>query len=306
MIQETLQWAAGPGDHCGNLQPHYASDVNQSTPYFQWLPHWPQPCASEADPSPLGPQVEDSLLKEFHAEPEPMDIDSDLPSPGLSPWSHNSTKATFTQEPEPESSRAVDARKPRACRTRTNSSRGINKRRSLHLADVVPTSPPWSAIMRSLLSQTPKILDQSSWTSVHNCWRDVLQRSAMTGDVSQVQEVFRFVDGIIDSSSMHWLTRCAYLHLTRMLVFLTNVIKTDRENGRLRLEIGRGDATVALEIYHQSQCGVSAQQTLKQAKRRLRIARRWADLTGGSLLLVFTYHDKADIVMYLLFKYTTT
>ncbi|KAK7435233.1 hypothetical protein Landi51_13128 [Colletotrichum acutatum] len=287
MIQETLQWAARPGDQCGNLQPRYASDVNQSTPYFQWLPHWPQPRASEADPSPLGSQVEDSLLEDFHAEPEPMDIDSDLPSPGLPPWSHNSTKATFTQEPEPGSSRAVDARKPRACRTRANSSRGINKRRSLHLADVVPTSPPWTAIMRSLLSQTPRILDRSSWTSVHKCWCDVLQRSAMTGDVSQVQEVFRFVDGIID-------------------MFLTNVIKTDRENGRLRLEVGRGDATVALEIYHQSQCGVSAQQALKQAKRRLRIARRWADLTGGSLLLVFTYHDKADIVMYLLFKYTTT
>ncbi|KAF0330496.1 hypothetical protein GQ607_002375 [Colletotrichum asianum] len=119
----------------------------------------------------------------------------------------------------------------------------------------------------------------------------------MTNDLGQVQAAFRFVDNIVDTCDMHWLSRIAHLHLTRMLAYLTSTVKADRENGLLRPVVGRGDASIALDVYRHSQSSESGDGALRQIKRRLRIARRWVDLTGGSLLLVLAFSDKADTVI---------
>ncbi|ROT38614.1 hypothetical protein SODALDRAFT_359717 [Sodiomyces alkalinus F11] len=83
--------------------------------------------------------------------------------------------------------------------------------------------------------------------------------STMTGHDGQVQETFRFVDNIIDSG-----------------------------------EIGMGNASPALDIYRRSQTSESVSESAKRAKRRQRIARRWVDLTGGSLLLSKFCRHKSD------------
>ncbi|KAK2011591.1 hypothetical protein LZ32DRAFT_326024 [Colletotrichum eremochloae] len=102
---------------------------------------------------------------------------------------------------------------------------------------------------------------------------------------------------MVDACEPYWLSRGAYLHLTRMLAYLSSTIKADRESGRVHLAVGRGNASLALDAYCQSQSAVSDKEALKQIKRRLRIARRWTDLTGGSLLLVFAYSNKAEKVI---------
>ncbi|KAK1975597.1 hypothetical protein LZ30DRAFT_348843 [Colletotrichum cereale] len=173
----------------------------------------------------------------------------------------------------------------------------MKRSRSILMPDVIPTAPPWSKIMPNLLSRGPRTIGSSAWVGVRHCWRLMLQNSVMAGDIYQVQAAFRFVDNIADTSEMYWLSRGAYLHLTRMLAYLSSTIKADRESGRMHLTIGRGNASLALEAYCQSQSSESDKEALKRIKRRLRIARRWTDLTGGSLLLVFAYSNKAETVV---------
>jgi hypothetical protein len=87
--------------------------------------------------------------------------------------------------------------------------------------------------------------------------------------------------------------------LAQTLAALDKTIETDRENGRIPPQKGRGNASIAIDIYLGAPGTPSAGARWRErVNKRLRISRRWADVGGSLPLLLVTYSDQAERIMY--------
>jgi hypothetical protein len=115
----------------------------------------------------------------------------------------------------------------------------------------------------------------------------------------RVQAAFEAVDdAIAGDESGPLLSRLAHAWLPQMLASLREIIRRNRRDGAVFSTVGRGDATIALNIYLRTQRSVSDLPPRRMIERRVRLGRRASILAGRSLLLLVTYSDKTETLMY--------
>ncbi|PTB34936.1 hypothetical protein M441DRAFT_154569 [Trichoderma asperellum CBS 433.97] len=108
------------------------------------------------------------------------------------------------------------------------------------------------------------------------------------------------IDGVIQTQhDCDWKLRLAYVQLIRLTTTLKSLIVRGSRRGRLRRTVGQGNATILIDIYVRAQRdSLGPPSALRQnVQKRLRLARRWADLIGGSIFLAAAYCSKADAIV---------
>ncbi|KAJ9130561.1 hypothetical protein NKR23_g12143 [Pleurostoma richardsiae] len=118
---------------------------------------------------------------------------------------------------------------------------------------------------------------------IYRSWVTLLHKTALPCDGTcmdrRVQAAFEAVDdAIAGDESGPLLSRLAHAWLPQMLASLREIIRRNRRDGAVFSTVGRGDATIALNIY-------------------LRTQRRASILAGRSLLLLVTYSDKTETLI---------
>ncbi|KAI3333798.1 hypothetical protein F4824DRAFT_512943 [Ustulina deusta] len=135
-------------------------------------------------------------------------------------------------------------------------------------------------------------------------WIGLLRKATLPNDITsedpRIITAFKAVDNVICGQGTDLLQRLANVQLMRLFGSLKDIIKSDRDNGRIHREPYYRDANVAMDIY------LSAQETqsntkqlrLKLKQGRKRFSKRWSDLATASPLFVLVYSDAAEAIVY--------
>lgn len=122
--------------------------------------------------------------------------------------------------------------------------------------------------------------------------------NTMPGDETTLDALGVIDSVILSQHDCSWKLRLAYVQLIRVTTILKSLIVKGSRRGRLRRTVGKGNASILMDIYVRAQRESAAPSTLRQqVQKRLRLARRWADLIGGSIFLAAAYGSKADAIM---------
>ncbi|KAL7952267.1 hypothetical protein V8C34DRAFT_323906 [Trichoderma compactum] len=120
----------------------------------------------------------------------------------------------------------------------------------------------------------------------------------MPGDETTLDALGLIDSVILSQHDCSWKLRLAYVQLIRVTTTLKSLIVKGSRRGRLRRTVGKGNASILMDIYVRAQKDSSAPSALRQqVQKRLRLARRWADLIGGSIFLAAAYGSKADAII---------
>lgn len=151
-----------------------------------------------------------------------------------------------------------------------------------------------------------KLIKRNAFDSfVNDCesilkdWVLLLHRTTLPQCISssdnRILKSFRILNRVIrDKSAGTFMSRLAWLQLTKVLDFVETIVKSERASGLIHRARGYGNASIALDIYHCAEKGVS-RKTLVQRKR---FAARWTKLAGPSPLLLLIYSSGADNIVY--------
>lgn len=122
--------------------------------------------------------------------------------------------------------------------------------------------------------------------------------STVPGDGTTL-DALAAVDGVIlTQHDCSWKLRLAYVQLIRLTTALKSLIVKGSRRGRLRRTVGKGNTSILIDIYVKAQRDPLHPSALRQnVQKRLRLARRWADLIGGSIFLAAAYCSKADAIV---------
>ncbi|KAL7905995.1 hypothetical protein GGI35DRAFT_483263 [Trichoderma velutinum] len=137
---------------------------------------------------------------------------------------------------------------------------------------------------------------------VQEFWTTLLRKTSLppniTIDHEKIMAAFTAIDCIIlGTSNELWKLRLAYVRLARISSLLLSIIASGRRKGRISRGVGKGNASILIDLYMKAQNEQISTELRVQIQRRLRIARRWADLIGGSIFLAVVYSNKAEIAM---------
>ncbi|KAK3934041.1 hypothetical protein QBC46DRAFT_429375 [Diplogelasinospora grovesii] len=128
-------------------------------------------------------------------------------------------------------------------------------------------------------------------------WITILEHTNLPSNTASsdpyVITVFRRLDGTIDAGESI-RSRLAHIQLMRVFQSLERIIATERRARQIQRERGKGNATVAMNIYK------SAQQpsvSRHDPKKRKQIARWWTTFAGPSPLLVIIYSEVAEKIV---------
>lgn len=135
---------------------------------------------------------------------------------------------------------------------------------------------------------------------IYNFWsclarNTFIPTNTVLGD-AVITSAFTVINNIIlNCGEYSWKSRLAYAQLTRVLTHLKSIIA---RRGRARRGVGQGNASVLIDLYLQAQSEPFSPRVLRQrAHKRIKIARRWSELIGGSVFLATAYNSKADMIM---------
>lgn len=137
----------------------------------------------------------------------------------------------------------------------------------------------------------------ADWTSLKN--ETAIPNNASSSH-PRIIHAFKAVDSVIcGRQGSTLLRRLAYVQLMRLFAFLQDIIRFERETGRVVRGRYCRDASVALDIYMSAQEGTSNPDDLRrQLKERKRAGRSWKILSKPSPLFVLLYSDAAESIMY--------
>ncbi|KAI1302241.1 hypothetical protein F5Y03DRAFT_385568 [Xylaria venustula] len=108
--------------------------------------------------------------------------------------------------------------------------------------------------------------------------------NGITSDDPRILMAFNAVDTTICGRGSNPLRRLAYVHLMRLFDSLKDIIKSDRDNGRIHREPYYRDANIAMDIF------LNAQRTQSNTMG-------WSDLAAPSPLFVLVYSDAAEAIV---------
>lgn len=135
-------------------------------------------------------------------------------------------------------------------------------------------------------------------------WIALLRKATLpngiTSEDPRIITAFQAVDNVICGQGTHLLQRLANVQLMRLFGSLGEIIKSDKDNGRMHREPYYRDATIAMDIY------LSIQKTrsntrdlrLKLKEGRKRFSKRWSNMAAPSPLFVLVYSDAAETIVY--------
>lgn len=147
-------------------------------------------------------------------------------------------------------------------------------------------------------------------TFVKNCertlpdWITLIRKtmlpSFITSTDPRIISAFQAIDNVICGEGTRLLQRLAHVQLIHLFKSLGNIIKSDRDSGRIHRKPYYRDAKVAMDIYLSAQ---GTQPNTKQLRLQLkqgrkRLSKRWYDLSRISPLFVLVYSDAAEIIVY--------
>jgi hypothetical protein len=133
-------------------------------------------------------------------------------------------------------------------------------------------------------------------------WVPLLQKTTLSPGTThrdaRVADGFARLDSILASAeSTPLMRRLAYVQWARMLEMLLQIIARDRRNCLVQRTSGRGDASILIDVYLATKGGGS-EGWQEHFGRVTRVARRWAALSGLFPLLLITYSEEAENIMY--------
>lgn len=102
--------------------------------------------------------------------------------------------------------------------------------------------------------------------------------------------VFKLLDGTIDAGEII-RSRLAYVQLIRVFQALERIIDVERRARCIRRECGKGNATVAMQIYKSAQPPYVSRHG---PQKRKQIARWWTTFAGPSPLFVTTHSEAVE------------
>lgn len=146
-------------------------------------------------------------------------------------------------------------------------------------------------------------------TFVNNCkktlpgWIELLRKTTLPNGITSADpciiSAFKAVDSVICAQGTEMLQRLANVKLIQLFDSLEDIIKSDRENGRVHREPYYRDANIAMDIYLSAQ---GARSNTKKLRRKLnqgrkRLGKRWCDLATVSPLFVLVYSNAAESIV---------
>ncbi|KAK4151488.1 hypothetical protein C8A00DRAFT_17097 [Chaetomidium leptoderma] len=155
-----------------------------------------------------------------------------------------------------------------------------------------------AAILQALINPNAQQLFADHCETLHRVWKELLEKTTLpdntTSTDSQVLERIRELDKRIKCPEDQAVSRLAYIQLTRMLAALRKKIQDDRRHGRLVGERSQRDATVAIDIYLRA----TGRANRGEVSKFTSLGNRWTALAGRSPLLLVTFTDAAERIMY--------
>ncbi|KAL6409079.1 hypothetical protein AUP68_05448 [Ilyonectria robusta] len=122
---------------------------------------------------------------------------------------------------------------------------------------------------------------------------------ATSSSDSRIVHAFKAIDNVICGiRGSTLLRRLAYVRLMQLFTFVENLVRFERESGRVKRGRCCRDASVALDVYISAQEGtLSPSEIRQQVKQRKRVGKKWTDLSKPSPLLVLIYSGAADSIV---------
>lgn len=118
---------------------------------------------------------------------------------------------------------------------------------------------------------------------------------------SSIITAFKLIDAIITGPTSYLLRRLAYLELIQLFALLEALIKDERKRSLFKGRAGRGNATIAIDIYLRAQdkslCTTRRKCLRSELKERKRIGQTWSCLSKASPLLVLVYSEATEQIM---------
>lgn len=110
-----------------------------------------------------------------------------------------------------------------------------------------------------------------------------------------VMDLLRATDeATVNKCNTYWQRRLAYLQLHRNLQVLKRIVGRQRRRRQIDRSRGRGNSSIALEIYSNALQGKAGNYVAHQ----MRLAKRWSLSLRKSLFLAVAYSDFAETRMY--------
>jgi hypothetical protein len=136
---------------------------------------------------------------------------------------------------------------------------------------------------------------------IHKGWAFLLDKTTLPDNTtctdSRMADTIRALDNIIKNPENNIDLRIAYVQLARMVTGLKEKIRDGR---RHRLIVGKRsqqDATIAINLY----LSATGRTDREEVRELTRLSNRWATLSGKYPLLLTTFTDVAERIMYVSF-----
>lgn len=176
------------------------------------------------------------------------------------------------------------------------------ERLALEDPNATESSPDRRAIEPSL----PRLIRPDAGTifeehyhQICHVWTTILLNSSLAPDIKctdvAVRSAFEFLDRVITGDAHALVKRLAYVQLTSLLRLVQEIIAVDRQNRLIRPKYGKPNVSVSIDIY----LSIYEEGFPRSAiLRRVRRAKRWTDLAGPSPLLLLTFSEEAEKIMF--------
>lgn len=113
--------------------------------------------------------------------------------------------------------------------------------------------------------------------------------------IPNAMDLLRATDeATVNKDNTYWQRRLAYLQLHRNLQVLKRIVGRERRRRQIDRSRGRGNSSIALEIYSNALRG----KTGTYVSHQMRLAKRWSLSLRKSLFLAVAYSDFAGARMY--------
>lgn len=134
----------------------------------------------------------------------------------------------------------------------------------------------------------------SFWTALVDSTR--LPRNIFCPEAG-VTSALRSLDKIFSAENSTPLAlRLAFVQLPRVLDAASGIIATSKQQGRLKVPVGKSNSIMAMDLYSKAQSKESG-CTRRELNLRRRLAQRWVDISATHPLLLVTYTEAAEDVM---------
>jgi len=133
---------------------------------------------------------------------------------------------------------------------------------------------------------------------IHKGWAMLLDKTTLPDNTtctdSRVADAIRTLDDFIKCPASNVDLRIAYVQLARMMTSLKEKVRMDRQQGLVVGKRSQRDATIAINLY----LSATGRTDREEVRELTRLSNRWAALPGRYPLLLTTFTDVAERIMY--------